>query len=159
MSSNGTYKVAAMYHFTTIENCESFKSFLMKLCTEFDILGALIIAPEGLNGTVASKHDLLDSFIRTIKSDKNFKEMDVKYSETIDPPFYRMRLKITTEVIKMGIPEINPALQRGIYVEPKDWNTLIQSPDVIVIDTRNDYEVELGTFEGNLYTLMNTIHT
>jgi UPF0176 protein len=120
------------------------------LCKKYDVLGALILAHEGINGTIASSEEKIDEFFvemgSAIPEFDNIQEL--KFSYASDPPFYRMRIRIKPEIVTMGFPEINPGVKKGQYIEPEEWNTIISDPDTILIDTRNSYEVKLGTFKG-----------
>lgn len=141
-------KVAALYHFVQIENCSDMKELLTTWCEDMEIEGGLIIASEGINGTVAGRPLNIDRFISMLSSLPNFSGLSVKYSETEKRPFYRMRIRISPEIITLGIPLETLSETKGHYVDPIDWNELISSPDVTLIDTRNDYEVMIGTFQG-----------
>lgn len=121
---------------------------LREACTAHAIKGTILIASEGINGTVAGAADGIDALLSRIRSDARFADLVVKFSEAVEPPFQRLKVKIKREIVTFGVPEAEPACATGVLVEPEDWNSLISDPDVIVIDTRNDYEVEIGTFEG-----------
>lgn len=142
------YKIAALYKFIFFSEPETVSETLLQLCNRHNILGALIIAHEGINGTVAGTVEDMDAFIadmsRTI-IELSFIE-EIKFSEAKVSPFYRIRVRVKPEIVTMGCPEINPSILKGEYVEPSEWNKLISDPDVLVIDTRNSYEVQLGTF-------------
>jgi UPF0176 protein len=142
------FKVAALYKFVYFSEPDIVSDILHQLCKEHNILGALIIAHEGINGTVAGTVEDMDAFIadmsRTI-DELSFIE-EIKFSEAEVSPFYRIRVRVKPEIVTMGFPEINPAISKGQYVEPAEWNKLICDPDVLVIDTRNSYEVQLGSF-------------
>eukprot|EP01041_Mallomonas_annulata_P004289 gene4289-8527_t len=144
------FKIAALYHFTPIDSCEDLKSKLLVCCEELEIVGGLTVATEGINGTVAGTHANIDKLISTILLDSKFEGISVKYSEAEIQPFYRIRVRISPEIITMGACMSTLSTERGVYVEPEDWNELISSPDVILIDTRNDYEIDIGTFQGAL---------
>ena len=142
------FKIAALYKFVFFSEPEIVSQTLLQLCKEHNILGALIIAHEGINGTVSGTVEDMDAFIadmsRTV-NELSFIE-EIKFSEATVSPFYRIRVRVKPEIVTMGLPEINPAISKGQYVEPSEWNELISDPDVLVIDTRNSYEVQLGTF-------------
>lgn len=146
------YKVAALYKFVYISDPQVVSDALLQLCKKHRILGALIIAHEGINGTVAGLVSDMDAFIVdmtcTIAELSMIEEL--KFSASVDPPFYRIRVRVKPEIVTMGHPEVNPAITNGQYVEAKDWNALISDPEVIVIDTRNSYEVQLGSFAKSL---------
>lgn len=143
------FKIVALYHFFPIDDCEGMKVVLTDLCNSFGIEGGLIVAAEGVNGTIAGSEDNIDAMLAnlfgTLHIDKDEFELKVSYSE--EKPFYRMRIKLAKEIITMGLT-IDKFERRGINVEPNEWNNLISDPEVTLIDTRNDYEVLLGTFTG-----------
>lgn len=145
-------KVAALYKFVYISDPQFLSDTLLQLCKKHRILGALIIAHEGINGTIAGSASDMDAFI--LEMTDNITELSVieelKFSEANDPPFYRIRVRVKPEIVTMGRPEVNPAMSKGQYIEAKDWNALITDPEVVVIDTRNSYEVELGSFARSL---------
>ena len=146
------YKIAALYKFVLIKEPQSVSDTLNHLCGKHGIQGALIIAHEGINGTVAGIASDMDAFI--LDMTKTVIELavieEIKFSDAADPPFHRLRVRVKPEIVTMGFPGVNPAILNGKYVEPCEWNALISQPDVIVIDTRNSYEVELGTFAGSV---------
>ena len=142
------YKIAALYKFVYISDPQNVSDSLNLLCKRYNILGALIIAHEGINGTLAGSHSDMDTFVTEMMSTiPELSEIEeIKYSTATDCPFYRIRVRVKPEIVTMGCPEINPAVCKGSYVEPADWNKLIADPEVLVIDTRNSYEVDIGTF-------------
>lgn len=142
------FKVAALYKFVHIDDCPSMKGLLSTWCEEMQIEGGLIVAPEGINGTVAGLTSKIDLFITALSTLPNFDGLSVKFSEADKRPFYRMRIRISPEIITMGASMESLCQETGHYVDPVDWNDLISSPDITLIDTRNDYEVDIGTFEG-----------
>lgn len=146
------FKTAALYIFVRVEDLEKTQSWLEGITAALGIQGTLILADEGLNGTIAGLCDKIDECIRRIKEDKRFANAEVKYAEYDENPFVRMNVKIKPEIVTLGVPEmkLNPNELVGEYVEPKDWNSIIRNPEVTVLDTRNDYEYEIGTFERAL---------
>ena len=142
------FVVCALYHFVRIEDPASLQQQLLELLTRHDIRGTLLVATEGINGTVAGSRHAIDQLIAFLKADDRFKQLMHKESEATARPFLRTRVKLKQEIVTMGVPDIDPQEIVGTYVAPEDWNTLISDPDVICIDTRNDYEVEIGTFKG-----------
>mmetsp|Transcript_17389 Transcript_17389/g.17474 ORF Transcript_17389/g.17474 Transcript_17389/m.17474 type:complete len:319 (+) Transcript_17389:62-1018(+) len=142
------FKLAALYHFTKIDDCNRLKILLLSSCNEHEILGGLIVASEGINGTISGKSSNLDNFVQLLLSDEKFSGMSIKYSESDICPFYRLRIRISPEIITMGASMETLSCHQGQNVNPADWNRLISSPDVLLIDTRNDYEIELGSFQG-----------
>ena len=143
-----TYCVAALYHFTRLSDFEQLKAPLLDLCNMFEIKGTLLMAREGINGTVAGTDKAISELLNFLRADPRLANLEHKESRAIDMPFYRMKVRLKNEIVTMGVDGVDPNDIVGTYVDPKDWNDLITDPDVILIDTRNDYEVEIGTFEG-----------
>ncbi|QQN73302.1 rhodanese-related sulfurtransferase [Croceicoccus sp. YJ47] len=141
-------RVAALYRFARFEDCETLRAPLLDLCRAEGIRGTLLLAPEGINGTIAGTDAGIDAVLRHIRSLSDCDALDVKYSAAPTMPFHRMKVRIKREIVTMGQADIDPRASVGTYVEPEDWNALIRDPATIVIDTRNDYEVRIGTFEG-----------
>lgn len=139
--------VAALYRFTRFENCEDLCAKLQSLCEEQGIRGTLLLASEGVNGTIAGAHDRIAHVVGRIRALPDCAELDVKLSTAASMPFERMKVRVKAEIVTMGEPGIDPRAAAGTYVAPQDWNALIADPDTIVIDTRNDYEVAIGSFE------------
>lgn len=143
------YKVIALYKFTTIASPAALKKELFFLCDEHKIGGTMIIAHEGINGTIAGKEEDVKLLEDRLLGDPIFAGIEMKSSYAETQPFYRIRISIKPEIVTMGLPEINPAEQQGgEYVDPQDWNEILQNPDCVVIDTRNDYEISIGTFQN-----------
>jgi len=140
--------IAALYRFVRFPDFKEWREPLLDFCLDRDIKGSLLLAHEGINGTVSGTREVVDELLNYIKSDPRFSELDHKESFENQQPFYRMKVKLKKEIVTMGIEDIDPNQSVGTYVEPKDWNQLISDPDVTLIDTRNDYEVEVGTFRG-----------
>lgn len=140
--------VCALYHFVRLPNFEAIKPPLLKLMENRQIRGTLLLAQEGINGTVAGKQKDIDALLTYLTDMEEFRNLSWKFSYDESMPFYRSRVKLKKEIVTMGVPDIDPNHIVGTYVEPKDWNDLISDPDVIVIDTRNEYEVDIGTFDG-----------
>ncbi|WP_206241763.1 oxygen-dependent tRNA uridine(34) hydroxylase TrhO [Novosphingobium terrae] len=140
--------VAALYQFAPFADCAALRAPLQALCDEEGIKGTLLLAPEGINGTVAGTDQSIARLIQHIRALPGCAGLDVKFSTAPAMPFHRMKVRIKREIVTMGQPDIDPLASVGTYVEPQDWNALIADPDTIVIDTRNDYEVAVGTFAG-----------
>lgn len=140
--------VAALYHFTRFDNCAALQALLEKLCEEQGLFGLLLLAPEGVNGTVAGSEAGIAALVAHIRTLPGCAPIAVKYSHAQVMPFVRMKVSVKREIVTMGMPDLDPAKGAGTYVEPEDWNQLIADPDTILIDTRNDYEVALGSFAG-----------
>ncbi|MEW9918078.1 rhodanese-related sulfurtransferase [Marimonas sp. MJW-29] len=142
------YTIAALYHFTRFEDPAALKPALLELCVAQDVKGTLLLAKEGVNGTIAGPRAGIDAVLAHLRALPGCADLEWKEATSETPPFPRMKVRIKREIVTMGQPDVDPASKVGHYVEAKDWNELIKSPDVAVIDTRNDYEVAIGTFEG-----------
>jgi len=142
------FTVAALYHFTKFEDPEALKPPLVDLCAAHGVEGTLLLAREGINGTIAGPRAGIDAVISHIHTLPGCANLDWKESTASFMPFRKMKVRIKREIVTMGQPDVDPRAKVGNYVAPEDWNALIQDPDVAVIDTRNDYEVAIGTFEG-----------
>ncbi len=138
--------VTALYKFVTLENFEQLRAPLLAVMEENGIRGTLLLAREGINGTVAGDEQGMNTLLNWLTSDVRLAELEYKKSYTADMPFKRCKVKLKKEIVTMGIEGIDPKQVVGTYVKPADWNALISNPEVMVIDTRNDYEVEIGTF-------------
>jgi len=145
-----TYCVAALYHFTRLADYEQLKAPLQDMCDLLGIKGTLLLAYEGINGTIAGTDNAIAKLMEFLRADPRLKQLEHKESRAEDMPFYRMKVRLKREIVTMGVEGVDPNDVVGTYVDPKDWNALITDPDVILIDTRNDYEVEIGTFKGAL---------
>lgn len=146
-SSDPPIRVAALYRFTPFDDVEAVRAILAQACRAHGIRGTLLIAREGINGTIAGTDAALDEVLATIRSLPGCAAIEIKESRAATLPFHRMKVRIKREIVTMGQPDIDP-LDAGHYVAPQDWNALIERPDVILIDTRNDYEVAVGSFQG-----------
>lgn len=140
--------VAALYKFATLNNYKELKTPLLQFCQKHGIKGTLLLASEGINGTVAGSRSAIDSLLSHLKSDCRFAGLEHKESYCDSQPFYRTRVKLKKEIVTLGVPDIDPNKLVGEYINPKDWNDVISKPDVVVIDTRNDYEVGIGAFKN-----------
>jgi UPF0176 protein len=148
------YKVMAIYKFAALPDCEALKAPLAEFCCGRAIKGTLILAPEGINGTVAGSPEAIEALADYLFASGPFGARlmgaEVKYSFADTAPFLRMKVRIKPEIVTLRAPQVDPNRQVGTYVEPEDWNALIERNDVILVDTRNDYEVGLGTFQRAL---------
>ena len=142
------YIVAALYHFTRFDDIAAIQGPLLDLCKSRGISGTLLLAPEGINGTIAGDRAGIDAVLAHIRALSGCADLEHKESTATVAPFHRMKVRLKREIVTMGQPDVDPAKTVGHYVAPADWNALITSPDVAVIDTRNDYEVAIGTFDG-----------
>lgn len=140
--------VAALYHFAPLADPASVRGPLLAFCEEQALKGTLLLAHEGINGTIAGQRAALDAAIALIRSWPGFENLEVKFSHAESMPFRRLKVKVKREIVTMGVAGIDPRSDVGAYVEPQDWNALIADPDTVVIDTRNDFEVQHGSFPG-----------
>lgn len=138
--------VAALYHFADLTDCATLQPIFKQKMLDHDVKGTILVTPEGINGTISGSREGIDAVLGFIRSDARFKDMDHKESFVAEQPFGRTKVKLKKETISIGEP--TSLKNRGIYVEPKDWNALISQKDVLLVDTRNDYEYVLGTFKG-----------
>ena len=140
--------VAALYKFVALEDYVELKPILAAKLTEFNIRGTLLLAREGINGTIAGSRESIDSLLAWLRTDARLSDLVHKESFTDTMPFLRSKVRLKKEIVTLGVPEVDPTHIVGTYVDPKDWNALISDPDVVLIDTRNDYEVQIGTFKN-----------
>ncbi|NNF80047.1 MAG: rhodanese-related sulfurtransferase [Rhizobiales bacterium] len=140
--------VAALYKFVTLPDYEALQAPLQQACEQNGVMGTFLLAREGINGTIAGPPEGVAGVLSHLKADPRFADLDHKESWASEMPFLRMKVRLKKEIVTLGAPEADPTCQVGTYVEPKDWNDLISDPDVVLIDTRNAYEVEIGTFKG-----------
>ena len=140
--------VAALYRFVTLDDFDALREPLLTVCQEQGVKGTLLLAHEGINGTIAGSRAGIDAVIAWLRADDRMADLSWKESFDEAQPFYRMKVKLKREIVTMGVSDVDPNEVVGTYVKPTDWNTLISDPDVLLIDTRNDYEVEIGTFKG-----------
>ena len=146
--TEGTFCVAALYHFAAFPRFESFRATLQDLCTENGIKGTLLIAHEGINGTVAGTDAAIAHLLAFLRAQPEFAGLEHKESRASKMPFLRMKVRLKKEIVTMGVEDIDPNKVVGTYVSPREWNELISDPDTLVIDTRNDYETAIGIFRG-----------
>ncbi len=146
------FKVAALYKFVALPDYVELQPCLLTFCQQHGIRGTLLVAAEGINGTIAGSADDIDAFISYLHEANIFKNrfdgIDVKYSYADTAPFLRMKVRLKREIVTLRAEEADPTKRVGTYVTPEQWNQLIADPDLVILDTRNDYEVALGTFEG-----------
>ncbi|MCH8550542.1 MAG: rhodanese-related sulfurtransferase [Natronospirillum sp.] len=144
------YVVCALYRFVSLDDHRSLREPLKTFLETHQIRGTLLLASEGINGTVAGSREAIDSLKDWFSRDSRFNGIDYKESLSDTQPFYRTKVKLKKEIVTLGVEGIDPQRVVGTYVEPADWNRLITDPDVVVVDTRNEYEVGIGTFKGAL---------
>jgi UPF0176 protein len=141
-------RVAALYKFVTLGDCAGLRARLAELCREQGVKGTLLLAQEGINGTIAGLHDAIDRVLETLRALPGCADLEVKFAHAEVMPFHRMKVRIKREIVTMGQPAIDPLAGVGHYLAGDAWNALISEPGTILIDTRNDYEVAIGTFVG-----------
>ncbi|WP_425071615.1 rhodanese-related sulfurtransferase [Sagittula sp. S175] len=142
------FTVCALYHFTRFPDHTALQAPLLDLCRDNHVTGTLLLAAEGINGTIAGPKAGIDAVLAHIRALPGCADLEWKLSTAAERPFARMKVRLKREIVTMGQPDVDPKARVGHYVDPQDWNALIRSPDVAVIDTRNDYEIAIGTFEG-----------
>ena len=140
--------VAAFYKFVQLTDLASLQDQIESCCRKNNVLGIVLLAQEGINSTIAGSREGVVKVLEFIRQDSRFADLEWKESFANKQPFRKLRVRLKKEIVTMGIPEIDPSQLVGTYVKPADWNALIRDPDVIVIDARNNYETEIGTFTG-----------
>jgi UPF0176 protein len=150
------YVVAALYRFVDLPDYRELQESLRDFCLAQDVLGTLLLAREGINGTIAGSQAGIDAVIKYLRSDARLQDLRFKMSSTDAPAFYRMKVKLKKEIVTMGVAGVDPGKTVGTYVPPSDWNNLIANPDVMLLDTRNDYEFVVGTFKSAVNPDINT---
>jgi UPF0176 protein len=143
-----TIRVAAFYRFISLPQFRDLQEPMMRALRNAGAKGSVLLAEEGFNGTVAAPADKIPAVIEALSKVTGCADFDVKYSATTEMPFKRLKVKLKKEIVTIGTVAANPNEKVGQYVEPENWNALISDPDVVLIDTRNDYEVKIGTFKG-----------
>jgi UPF0176 protein len=133
--------IISFYKFVTILDLEKLKIQIENICLMFETKGTILIAPEGINGTIEGSKDNIEKFLETLKNDKNFSDIIPKYSYSSKDSFNRMKVRLKKEIVTIGNTEVNPNKYIGKYIEPNDWNELISDPNTILIDTRNDMKL------------------
>lgn len=146
--TNLPVQVAALYQFTPFEDPAALKDALFAAAEAAGAKGTILLASEGINGTIAAAPEGITAVLNHIRTLPGCSELEVKYSEAPEMPFNRMKVRLKREIVTMGQPNVDPTASVGRYVDPMDWNALISDPDTVVIDTRNDYEVAIGSFTG-----------
>ena len=141
------YTIAAFYRFTPIGDAEALRLELKQKLTLLDLCGTLLVAPEGINGTLAGTESAIEAMLEMLRGATGLPREEVKFSEAAEKPFNRLKIRLKREIITFHQPDANPSVQVGTRVAAKDWNALIVDPDVLLLDTRNRYETRLGSFE------------
>jgi UPF0176 protein len=142
------FLTAALYKFVELPDFAQLQAPLLALCDAHGIKGTLLLAAEGINGTIAGLPDDVHAVLAYLRSDARLAGLEHKESWASAMPFYRMKVRLKKEIVTLGVPDVHPALMAGQYVKPTQWNELIAQPGVVLVDTRNDYEVSIGTFAG-----------
>ena len=143
-----SFLVAALYRFAPFPDYAEWQEPLLQRCKDAGVYGTLLLAEEGINGTIAGPEEGVRAVVEFLRSDERFATLEPKWSTASELPFRRMKVRLKKEIVTMGVDGIDPNELVGTYVSPEDWNALISDPRVTVIDTRNDYEVAIGTFRG-----------
>ena len=139
---------AAFYKFVALPDFAALKAPLLTVCEEREVKGTILLAAEGINGTIAGETTRVREVLDYLRRDPRLADLEHKESGAPRQPFYRMKVRLKKEIVTMGVPTVDPTQLVGTYVKPQDWNQLLDDPEVIVVDVRNDYEVALGTFTG-----------
>ena len=142
------HAICALYKFTRLDDFEEIQLPLRSFLDSLSVKGTLLLAREGINGTISGTKVSLEKVLDYLQSDPRFLDLEFKFSYSKKIPFKRLKVKLKKEIVTMGLTEIDPTHSAGTYVKPKDWNELINDPDVVLIDTRNNYEYEIGSFKG-----------
>jgi len=142
------YLTAALYKFVALPDFVALRPPLLALCEASQVKGTLLLASEGINGTIAGPEAGVRAVLAWLRADPRLAALEHKEAWADSPPFLRMKVRLKKEIVTLGVPGVSPTLMAGEYVKPQDWNALISDPDVVLVDTRNDYEVDIGTFRG-----------
>ena len=142
------FLTAALYKFVELPDFADLQAPLLACCEAQDVKGTLLLAPEGINGTIAGTQQGVHAVLNFLRRDPRLATLEHKEAHAGHMPFYRMKVRLKKEIVTLGVPDVHPALMAGEYVKPQDWNQLLAEPDVVLVDTRNDYEVSIGTFTG-----------
>lgn len=150
MQDSNEILVATLYKFFKVDDLVALQDQLYAICNKNNVMGTILIANEGVNGTISAKPKEIEKTLISIQKDDRFSEIEIKYSSTNKQPFHKMRVRLKKEIVTIGLPEINPNKTVGTYVKPEEWNDIISDPDVILIDTRNKFEIKIGSFKNAL---------
>ena len=145
---DATFLTAAFYLFVPLDDTPALQPLLLAQCEAHHVKGLVLLAPEGINGTIAGPPAGVHHVLAWLRSDPRLATLQHKEALGGRDPFYRMKVRLKREIVTLGVPDVQPALNAGTYVKPEDWNRLIDDPDVVVVDVRNDYEVAIGSFAG-----------
>lgn len=142
------FLTAALYKFVALPDFRQMQAPLLARCQEAEVKGTLLLAEEGINGTIAGSVDGIEAVLDYLRSDPRLADLEHKRSYSEAPPFQRMKVRLKREIVTLGVPGVSPTQMAGEYVKPHEWNRLIEDPEVVVVDCRNDYEVAIGSFAG-----------
>ncbi|SFV80858.1 Rhodanese domain protein UPF0176 [hydrothermal vent metagenome] len=142
------FTVCALYQFVRLDDFEEFRTPLRELMATLEVKGTILLALEGLNGTISGSQASIDKVLQFLQDDGRFDKLEIKFSYSENTPFKRLKVKLKKEIVTLGVSNIDPLASVGTYVAPQDWNALISDPNVVLIDTRNNYEYEIGSFKG-----------
>ncbi|MDB5894858.1 MAG: hypothetical protein JWQ88_2389 [Rhodoferax sp.] len=142
------FLTAAFYKFVAVSEYASLRAPLVDVCTANGVLGNILLAAEGVNGTIAGTPQGVEAVLAWLRCQPPFADLQHKAAHGALQPFYRMKVRLKREIVSMGVPDISPTTMAGKYVKPEDWNRLLDDPEVVVVDVRNDYEVGIGSFDG-----------
>ena len=140
--------IAAFYKFARLEGLEQLRDRLLAICSKWSIAGTILLAPEGINATVSGSKTSLNELLTLLNQDERLAGIQAKFSHAAKPPFHRLKVKLKSEIVTFGVDGVNPLQRTGEHVDAERWNQLLKDPDTIVIDTRNDYEYQIGTFQS-----------
>lgn len=142
------FLTAALYKFVELPDFAALQAPLLACCEAHGVKGTLLLAPEGINGTIAGRAEDVHAVLAFLRQDPRLATLEHKEAWATCAPFHRMKVRLKREIVTLGVPDVHPALMAGQYVKPADWNRLLDDPEVVLVDTRNEYEVAIGTFEG-----------
>ncbi|MDB4026060.1 rhodanese-related sulfurtransferase [Candidatus Thioglobus sp.] len=142
--------ICALYKFTRLDDFEEIQGPLKIFLESLNIRGTLLLAKEGVNGTISGDNDSIMESLDYLQKDQRLVGLEYKFSYSEKPPFKRLKVKLKKEIVTLGVSDIDPIFSSGTYVKPADWNELVNDPDVVLIDTRNNYEFEIGSFKGSI---------
>ena len=142
------FTICALYKFSRLDDFEKMQRPLRDFMDSLNVRGTLLLAREGINGTISGSDSAINKVLDYLNADKRLRGLDYKFSYSETVPFKRLKVKLKKEIVTLGIADVDPTYSVGTYVKPRDWNKLISDPEVVLIDTRNNYEFEIGSFKG-----------
>lgn len=156
INASNSITIIAFYKFVNLPNFKELRPKFLDFCKAKEIKGTILLSEEGINGTISGLHHNIEAVLQFLKTHSELNDLNYKTSYNNKHPFFRLKIKLKKEIVTLGIPNINPNKQVGEYVEPQDWNKLISDPEVLTIDTRNKYEVQIGSFKNAINPKTNT---